>query len=241
VERRRIRSGSEYSDHDGGTAAGLLSCEGSHSSAALASHRPARGESRMRSIGTLAIISIFGASPAISIAADKLTTEDRIEITRGMTAEYAKIRVLLPRSKKALEFNADGTYDKKAWSDAAKEAGPAARAGDLVQITKVEINDDKLILEINGGFKGERKGYQGVQVGLKGRTGPVSSNDTNAPGGTSIVLLFHKPIEPIKAAEIKKILSPVLDFEKRTATELYTESLPPEVQQAIKDKRVTEG
>src|SRR5262245_47739119 len=168
----------------------------------------------MRSIGTLAIVSIFGTSPAISFAADKLTTEDRIEITRGMTAEYAKIKALLPRSKKALEFNADGTYDKKAWSNVAKESGPAARVGDTVQITKVEIGDDKLVFEINGGFKGGRKWYQGVQIGMNGSTAPISRNESNAPGGTSIVLLFHKPLEAIKASEIKKILSPVFDFEK---------------------------
>ena len=96
--------------------------------------------------------------------------EDRIELTRGMTAEYGAVKVLLPRSKKALEFNADGTYDKKKWSDIAKESGPAARVGDLVQITKIVIEDDRLVLEINGGFKGGRKWYQGVQIGVDGNT-----------------------------------------------------------------------
>jgi len=192
----------------------------------------------MRTIGVLAIVTIL---PAISSAADKLTTEDRIEITRGMTAEYAKVKALLPRSKKALEFNADGTYNKKAWSDIAKESGPAARIGDLVQITKVDIGDDRLTFDINGGFKGGKKWYQGVQIGVNGGMSPVSRNETNAPSGTSIVLLFHKPLEPIKAAEIKKMLAAVLDFDKRTATELYSESLPPEVQQAIKEKRAREG
>lgn len=195
----------------------------------------------MRTIGAIAITSIFCISPAVSLAADKLTTEDRIEITRGMTAEYAKLKVLLPRSKKALEFNADGTYDKKAWSTIAKEAGPAARTGDLVQITRVGIEDDRLVLDINGGYKGGKKWYQGLQIGVNGSTSPVGQNESNAPGGTSIVLLFHKPLEPIKAAEIKKILAPVLDFDKRSATEIYSESLPPEVQQAIKEKRAREG
>ena len=70
---------------------------------------------------------------------------------------------------------------------------------------------------------------------------PIGNNDTNAPGGTSIVILFHKPLEPIKAAEIKKMLAPVLDFEKHSVTEIYSESLPPEIQKAIKDKHVVEG
>ena len=37
------------------------------------------------------------------------------------------------------------------------------------------------------------------------------------------------------------MLAPVLDFEKRSATEIYAEVLPPEVQTAIKDKKVIQG
>jgi hypothetical protein len=194
----------------------------------------------MRAIAHFAILTLL---PALAPAAEKLTFEDRVELTRGLTAEYATMKVLLPRSKKALEFEVSGAWDKKAWSDAARESGPAARVGDLVQVTKIDIQSDRLLLEINGGFKGGRKWYEGVQIGVNnGQTVPISrGGDTNAPGGTSIVLMFRKPLEPIKAAAVKKILAPVLDFEKRTATELYSESLPPETQKAIKEKRALEG
>jgi hypothetical protein len=113
-----------------------------------------------------------------------------------------------------------------------------------VQVTKIDIEDDRIVLQINGGYKGGKKWYQGVQIsgGMGGAQVPVNqTNDTNAPGGTSIALVFHKPLEPMKAQEVKKMLAPVLDFEKRSATELYSESLPPEVQQAIKDKKVMVG
>ena len=97
------------------------------------------------------------------------------------------------------------------------------------------------MLQINGGFKGGKKWYQGVQLsggmGGGGTSVPIGQgNDTNAPGGTSIALLFHKPLEPMKAAEIKKMLAPVIDFEKHSVTEIYSETLPPEMQKAIKDK-----
>jgi len=72
-------------------------------------------------------------------------------------------------------------------------------------------------------------------------TVPISRNDSNAPGGTSIAILFHKPLEPIKAVEIKKMLAPVLDFDKHTVTEVYSETLPPETQKAIKEKRALVG
>ncbi|MEO8592506.1 MAG: hypothetical protein ABI759_04220 [Candidatus Solibacter sp.] len=189
-----------------------------------------------------AVIAILTLSPALLPAGNKLTWEDRVELTRGLTAEYATVKVLLPRSKKALEFDAQSGYDKKVWTQISRESGPAARTGDLVQITKIDIEDDKLVLQINGGFKGGRKWYDGVQIGVGSTTAPVSTgSDSNAPGGTSIAILFRKPLEPIKASEIKKMLAPVLDFEKRSATQLYSETLAPEVQTAIKEKRALVG
>jgi hypothetical protein len=193
----------------------------------------------MRAFATIAALSLL---PSLSVAADKLSFDDRVELTRGLMAEYGTVKILLPRSKKDLEFNSDGTWDKKKWQEIARESGPAARTGDLVQITKVSIQSDRIVLEINGGFKGGRKWYQGVQIGVNGGAPvPVSTNDSNAPGGTTIAILFHKPLEPIKSAAVKKMLAPVVDFEKHSVTEIYADTLPPEMQKAIKEKRATEG
>ncbi len=197
----------------------------------------------MRTVATIAFITLASLSllPGLASAAEKLTFEDRVELTRGLMAEYATVKVLLPRSRKPLEFESSGTYDKKKWDEVAKTGGPAARTGDLVQITKIDLDDDKIVLEINHGTKGTGHWYDHVQVGMGNTTSPISRGDSNAPGGTSIAILFHKPLEPIKSAEIKKMLAPVLDFEKRSSTELYAETLPPEIKQAIHDKRVTVG
>ena len=195
----------------------------------------------MRAIAILAVLAAVVSVPAP--AAEKLTFEDRVEITRGLMAEYGTAKLLLPRSKKSLEFNAnDGSFDRKHWSAIAKESGPAARVGDMVQITKVSIESDKIVLEINGGYSGGKKWYQGIQVSAGGNAPtPISRNDTSSPGGTSISVMFHKPLEPIKAAAVKKMLAQIIDFEKRTVTEVYTETLPPETQKAIKEKRAIEG
>jgi hypothetical protein len=177
-------------------------------------------------------------------AADKLTEQDRIELMRGLVAEYATVKQLLPRARKALSFESTGSFDKKEWQAASREYGPAGRVGDQVQITKVLIEPDKLVLQINGGFNGGRKWYSGAQIGggMGGGTmRPLGDGDSNAPGGTTLEILFHKPLEPMKAAEVKKMLAPVLDFEKRSATEIYAEVLPPEVQTAIHDKKVIAG
>ena len=189
--------------------------------------------------------AIFATLTSLLIAADKLTEQDRIELVRGLDAEYATVKQLLPRAKKALPFESTGSFDKKVWQAASREYGPAGRVGDLVQITKISIESDRLVLQINGGFNGGRKWYDGAQVGGGmgggGPMTPLGRGDSNAPGGTTIEILFHKPLEPMKAAEVKKMLAPVLDFDKRTATEIYAEALPPEVQTAIHDKKVVEG
>jgi len=184
---------------------------------------------------------IAAASLNLNAADEKLNQEQRIAIIRGMSSEFATSKVLLPRSKKPLEFAADGKFDRSEWDVAAKTLGPAARVGDLIQITKVDINKDEIVLEINGGMKGGRKWYDNVQVGMGSQTGPIRNSNTAAPGGTTIALKFDKPVPALDPGDIKKILAPILDFEKRSATEQLVETLPPEVQAAVKEKRVIEG
>jgi hypothetical protein len=177
-----------------------------------------------------------------SLLAEKLTFEERVELMRGIMAEYATAKTFLPRSKKALDFDVSGQWDKKQWDLAGKEFGPAARVGDVVQVTKVDLEDDRIVLEINGGMKSKRKWYQNVEVGVGGRTTPINRDqNTAAPGGTTIAVLFHKPLPAMPAAELKKLLAPILDFERRSATEQVVDSLPPEIKQAVVEKRAVEG
>ena len=174
-------------------------------------------------------------------AAGKLTFDDEVELMRGLSAEYAKVKTYLPRSKKPIDFNADGTWDKQAWLNAGEKLGPAARVGDQMQITKVTLENDKIILEINGGLKSGHHWHDNVQVGMGGGTAPVSNGNSNATAGTYIAILFHKPLEPMKATDVKKMLAPILDFDKHSATEIYAETLPPEIKAAIKEKRAQPG
>jgi hypothetical protein len=172
----------------------------------------------------------------------KLTEDDRIEILRGIMSEYATVKAPLPRSKDPLPFDSDGTWDKQKWTEATQKFGPAARVGDQVQITKVTIESEKILLEINGGMKGKGSWKDHIQLGMGSQTRPISTQqNSNAPGGTNIALRFNQPIPPMKAADVKKMLAPVLDFDKQTATENYVEKLPEPIQKAIKENKAIEG
>lgn len=178
---------------------------------------------------------------AASLSAEKLTFDQRVEIVRGLTAEFATAKRLLPRSKKPLEFKTTGDYDKEKWEEAGKTLGPAARVGEQVQITKVEIDGNKIVLELNGGLKSGRKWYDRVQVGMGSSTAPVSGANRMATAGTTLALVFEKDIPALEAAEYKKLLAPLLNFERQTATEQVIDTLPPEIKAAVVEKRAIEG
>ncbi len=171
----------------------------------------------------------------------KLSVDDRLALLRGLTAEYAKAKVLIPRSKKALAIAPSGKWDKEVWEKANVEFGPAARVGELVQITKVKIDDDRVELELNNGLKTGPKWYERVEVGTGRSSAPISGRDTVAKAGTYLAIVFEKNIEALDVAEVKKMLGQVLDFEMRSVTESYMEKLPEPVRLAITQKRVIEG
>ncbi|MEP6961202.1 MAG: hypothetical protein ABI995_03945 [Acidobacteriota bacterium] len=193
---------------------------------------------RSRSVAVTMVLLLA----AISASADtkKLTQEQRRELLRGLTAEWAIAKIVLPVSKKALPFDSLGTRDEEVWKDANYKNGPAARPGDMVQITKVGVDDDKITLEFNDGSK---KGsfWDHVQVGGSAGAAPISRPKTNAAAGTSIEIKFPDSIGNIDATGVKKILSTILDFDKHSAVETYMESLPAPIQEAIKAQQAIVG
>ena len=108
------------------------------------------------------LMAMLMAAASLRADSKKLTEDQRIEILRGLMAEYAKIKVLLPKSKKVLEFSTDGTWDKAKWAEAAKERGPAGRVGDIIQVTHIDIDKDRIVLELNGGGGSGRKDRKSV-------------------------------------------------------------------------------
>jgi hypothetical protein len=152
------------------------------------------------------------------------------------------LKAFVPRSKKALKFNSDGTWEKEDWMELGREYGPVGRVGDMVKITRIDFDRDKIILEINSGLNLKGKWYERLEGGVGGsnRTVPLSGSQSRS-AGTTVALVFPSRVPPVKPAVVKKLLAPLFDFERRTATENYFDTLPPEIQEAIKAKRAEVG
>jgi hypothetical protein len=172
----------------------------------------------------------------------KLSQDQRIELLRGLDAEYATAKIVLPNSRKALPFEENGTWDKKKWEEALHKEGQAARVGDMVQVTKVMVDDDAITLQLNDGLRTNGSWRDRVQISMGGVSPGQSNPKGNQPhNGTAIVLKFKDSIGDVTSAQVKKMLAPVLDFDKHTSTENYIDTLPPETQKAIKEKKAVEG
>lgn len=162
---------------------------------------------------------------------------------RALTAEFGTAKVLIPRSKKPLEMSPQGQYDRQNWAFAMSKFGPAARLGDLVQITKLEFKATRLIVELNHGISGGHRWWHRIQVsGSSNRASTLGANQaTHAPGGTKVALVFDDSGLPSSAEELKQMLKPVLDFEQRSATELYLDKIDQKFREAIESQEVIVG
>ena len=191
----------------------------------------------------LAICLVAIAIPAVQAKAESLTTEQRAELIRNLNAEYGSAKIQIPRSKKPLVLRPTGQYDMDQWSGAMMKFGPAARVGDLVQITAVRFEGKKLVFDINHGMSGGRKWWHRIQVGGAGGRGSTlgQMQNTHAPGGTKLALVFPEAIPVKPASEFKAMLEPILDFGQRSATEMYLDTIDTKYREAIEKKQVIEG
>jgi hypothetical protein len=73
-------------------------------------------------------------------------------------------------------------------------------------------------------------------------TSPVNTQqNTAAPGGARLALVFPGAVPSVNSTELKRMLSPVLDFEKHSASAQYVDELPAPIKKAIKEQKAIVG
>jgi hypothetical protein len=175
----------------------------------------------------------------------RLSETTKMHLIQLLDAEFAHVRRFFPLGDKSMVIDAQGrvTPNDAALFQQVQTRGAAAKVGDKVQITNVVIHEKTVYVELNGGPKKKTKWYQHISVGVGGAGGsttPIDGNEAQ-PTGAAFTLQFNKAIPEINNEELKKLLSPVLDFSSKSASEAYTETLPPRVRDAIKNHEVLVG
>jgi|SRR5579864_1206303 len=176
--------------------------------------------------------------------APKISKQTRFEIIRDFETQLAYSRTAFPMGGKGLRLK-DGTLTPSGQElqQALTLWGPAIKPGDPARISFVQIKDDHIHFEINGGPVHRRKWYQKVQVsGANG--GPVTpgSNEPQAnPHGSFIDLYFDKYVPEMSAAQLRDLLFPVLDFNAKNKEQAYLDTIPPKAKEAILAHRILVG
>jgi hypothetical protein len=175
----------------------------------------------------------------------KMSDATRLEIIQVLNAELVHVRKTFPLGFKDITLTPDGKIkpeDSRLYQ-LAQSYGAAAKVGDRVQITNIVFREKSVYLEINGGPKKKSKWYQHVTImGAGGGISPGSQDPNQAqPTGAAFSLEFKKYVPEMTGPELKQLLQPVLDFSVKSAAEVYVDTLPPKVREAVKKHEVLVG
>jgi hypothetical protein len=121
--------------------------------------------------------------------------------------------------------------------------GPAVRPGDPAHISFVQIKENHIHFDINGGPVHRKKWYQRVQIsGANGVPVEMGPNDSQQnPHGSYLELYFDKYVPEMTAQQLRDLLYPALDFTAHNKDEAYLDTVPPKVKEAIKAHYVLVG
>jgi len=184
--------------------------------------------------------------PAASAPSEKMTPQTRIMVIRSLQSERVFARVLFPQGDKGLKIkNGVVSPSDMVIAQQVSEFGAAAKPGDRCVITDVKITDKDIVLEINGGPKKKGKWYQHIQVsGGGGASTPLPgtpSPQSLDAHGSVVTLEFEKFVPDVNGDQVRAMLNPVFDFKALTASEAYQKTLPPKIQEAIRDHKILVG
>lgn len=176
----------------------------------------------------------------------QLSKQNRVDIERAFTSDLVYTRSAFPMGRVGLHIEEGRlTPSGPALQQAIDTFGLAAQRGDLVQITSISIKENHIRLEINGGPDQSSKWYQKITVYGPGGT-PVPVKPSKPEGnvvrhGSFVDLQFESSVRELSVDCLKELLRPVFDFGAKSSLEAYLGTVPPTVQQAIKDHRVLVG
>ena len=192
-------------------------------------------------------VGLLGDTPPQGPApkAQPMTPQTRMLVIRSLASETGFAHHVLPRGEKPVRVK-NGQIISPTESEMSMLVathGPAAKPGDRAVITNIEIKNDRIYLQINGGAKKKRRWYQHIEVGVGPMTtgGPEDPNKEQ-PMGCVIVMEFDTKFVPeLTGDQVRALLEPVIDFHAKSAAEAYLDTVPPQVKEAIKNHKILVG
>jgi hypothetical protein len=176
---------------------------------------------------------------------EPLQPESRLALVRFVSGEFVRVVQPIPAGKKGFHLKAGAPLDDKQLRMALGSSGSAINPGDKAQITSLEFKDREILVNVNGGGRGKTRLRDRIHLevgGVPTMTTSAQEAPVNTNAGATVYLEFGRPLPDMTPDELKQYLSGILDFSKQhSAAVQWVETLPPDIQNAIKDKRPAVG
>ncbi len=183
-------------------------------------------------------------APPIDPHAPHMSRQTRLEIIRDFETQIVYSKTSFPMGTKGLSLRSGVlTPSGPELQQLLALWGPAVRPGDPAHISFVQIKDDHIHFDINGGPVHRKKWYEHIQVSGANDTpvqmGPNQSQQN--PHGTYLDIYFDKYVPEMTAQQLRDVLAPALDFNAKSKEQAYLDTVPPKVKEAIEAHRVLVG
>lgn len=177
--------------------------------------------------------------------AAQISRDARFEILRTVIADQGAARIGMPFGGEGVDISEAGQINKDKLDKEIRKNGQSIEAGKVVTVSDIAFEDNRLEIELDGGGKNKKSFLDRIQVGVGTGSGtvPVNRDDqTKKAKGSKIVLRFAKKVPAdLTPDQLRQMLDPLLDFNKRNFLKTGIESLPAEFQEAVKAKEARIG
>lgn len=186
----------------------------------------------------MADVSVDFHPTRVELPSAPITERGRRDLIRNLEAEQGFAHRALPLGD-SLTLIANGNLSPggDAYKQILYKKGESAQPGDRVAITKVTLEKDRIVFDINGGPYVSHRFLRHVE--LNGMA--VVPDDGAQVTGCRLVLQFEGGLPEISAPEVKALLDPVIDFGVKTSAEAYADTLPQFLKDAIAQHDVLVG
>jgi hypothetical protein len=179
----------------------------------------------------------------VQLAKVEINPKTRTELLRLMQAEQGFAMRPLPRGHKGLILVANGKLEPagEPYLNMVIQEGLCAKPGDRVVITDVKFDHNKMIFELNGGPDLKHRILRHLEIGGAMGTTPVVQDQGTPATGSRLTLEFRDHVPEMTGADVKALLAPLISFDVKTPVQAFTDTLPPQLKEAILNHQVLVG
>ncbi|HTV06427.1 MAG TPA: hypothetical protein VME86_13745 [Acidobacteriaceae bacterium] len=171
-----------------------------------------------------------------------LTHHDREDLLRYLQAEQGFTMRPLPVANLTLPANGEMKPNGSDYANLIQKKGLAAEAGKRVVITNVNIDDDRIVIDFDGGPYHKHRWLRHFSIGMDPYdTTPVVQDQPNEATGARVTLVFEHGVPDLTGMQVEALLKPIVDFSLKTPLQAYTDTLPPFLREAILQHHVLVG